>query len=316
VTARAAVRETRWRGEPALALHADGTSAVFLPMLGMTGVSLRSRGREFLATPGGPDALRGGHTLGLPLLAPWANRLALRRFRVGRIDVDLRRRRVHADANGLPIHGLLVGAPGWRVTEQHARGGTATVRAAVEIDARAFPFPHCIEVEHRLTASGLRVSTTIVPTGRRRVPVAFGWHPYLRVGGPRRAWQLELPARTRLALDARGLPTGTAAPERAERAAIATRTFDDLYALGGRRRLALTGADGSSVAVVGDAAYPFAQVWVPPGRPFAALEPMTVPTNALVGGTTPFVEPGDEFTARFRIELDAIRTAGSRARPR
>jgi len=63
------------------------------------------------------------------------------------------------------------------------------------------------------------------------------------------------------------------------------------------------GPDRSSVAVVGDASYPYAQVWVPPGRPFAALEPMTVPTNALVAGFTPFVEPGDAFTARFRIEF-------------
>jgi len=160
------------------------------------------------------------------------------------------------------------------------------------------------------------VSTTIVPTGRRWVPVAFGWHPYLRVGGSRPSWRLELPPRTHLALDARGLPTGVAARERGEQTPIGTRAFDDLYALGRRRRLSLIGPDGSSVAVVGDAGYPFAQVWVPPDRPFAALEPMTVPTNALLSGSTPFVEPGDEFTARFRIELGAIRTGGSPARPR
>ena len=313
MTARAVVRETRWRGEPALALHADGTDAVFLPALGMTGVSLRRGGRQFLATPGGPDALRGGHTLGLPLLAPWANRVSHRRFRVGRVEVDLRGRGVHADANGLPIHGLRVGAPGWRILDQRTRGGTARVRAAIDIDAPVFPFPHRIEVEHQVSAAGLRVSTTIVPTGRRAVPVAFGWHPYLRVGGPRRAWRLELPTRTHLALDARGLPTGATSSERAERALIARRSFDDLYALRSRRRLALTGPDGSSVAIVGDAAYPYAQVWVPPGRPFAALEPMTVPTNALAAGATPMVQPGDAFTARFRIE---VRTGASPARPR
>ncbi len=38
-------------------------------------------GREHLALPGGPAALRNGHTGGLPLLAPWANRLASRRYR-------------------------------------------------------------------------------------------------------------------------------------------------------------------------------------------------------------------------------------------
>jgi galactose mutarotase-like enzyme len=276
---------------------------VFLPALGMTGVSLRRGGHEFLATPGGPAALRGGHTMGLPLLAPWANRLGRRQFRVGRAEVDLRRRRVHVDGNGLPIHGLLVGAGGWRVTHQRARGDAATVRAAVDVDTDAFPFPHRIEVEYRLTAEGLAVATTVVPTGRRRVPVAFGWHPYLRVRGPRRAWTLELPDRTHFALDSRGLPTGATAREGAERAPIASRSFDDLYALGRTRRLALTGPDGSSAAIVGDAAYPYGQVWVPPGQPFAALEPMTVPTNALVAGMTPLAAPGDTFTARFRLDV-------------
>jgi aldose 1-epimerase len=143
--------------------------------------------------------------------------------------------------------------------------------------------------------------------------VAFGWHPYLRVDGPRRAWLLALPARTHLALDGHGLPTGEADDERAERAPIGVRTFDDLFALGRRRGLGLVGREGSSVTVVGDTGYPFAQVWVPPGRPFAALEPMTVPTNALVAGDTPMVAPGDAFTARFRVAISASsRRASSR----
>jgi hypothetical protein len=49
--------------------------------------------------------------------------------------------------------------------------------------------------------------------------------------------------------------------------------------------------------------YSHGQVWVPPGRPFAALEPMTAPTNALVDGTAALVAPGDDFTASFTIGL-------------
>ena len=91
--------------------------------------------------------------------------------------------------------------------------------------------------------------------------------------------------------------------ELAEDDTIGRRTFDDLYALGRDRRLAFTGDDGASVAVQGDARYPFAQVWVPAGMPFAALEPMTVPTNGLVDGTTPLAAPGDAFTARFTLTV-------------
>ena len=51
------------------------------------------------------------------------------------------------------------------------------------------------------------------------------------------------------------------------------------------------------------AGYPYAQVWVPAGRQFAALEPMAAPTNSLGDGTAPLVEPGDSRTARFTLAL-------------
>ena len=40
---------------------------------------------------------------------------------------------------------------------------------------------------------------------------------------------------------------------------------------------------------------------MPAGRTYAALEPMAAPTNALVAGTAPVVEPGDTYTARFTL---------------
>src|SRR6478735_1781715 len=119
----ASIEQHAFRGEPAITLRAGELAATFVPEVGMTGVSLRFRGREHLAVPGGLDALRAGRTAGLPLLAPWGNRLASRRYRAAGVSVDLRGLRLGTDDNGLPIHGLLVGKPGWRVDEQMA-GGT------------------------------------------------------------------------------------------------------------------------------------------------------------------------------------------------
>ena len=104
-------------------------AATFLPDLGMTGVSLRCGGREHLALPGGLAALRAGATLGIPLLAPWANRLAARRYRAAGVDVDLDGLPLGTDGNGLPIHGFLVGRPGWRVGRRTTRAGRAGFRA-------------------------------------------------------------------------------------------------------------------------------------------------------------------------------------------
>jgi aldose 1-epimerase len=298
----AAVEEHRFRSEPALTLRAGDLTATFLPGLGMTGVSLRYHGREHLALPGGLGALRAGRTLGLPLLAPWANRLASRRYRAAGVRVDLRGLRLGTDDHGLPIHGLLVGRGAWRVDATTARAGSAGLRASVAVDAPAFPFPHTIALAVRVRDGALRVDTTITPTGHRSVPVAFGWHPYLRLPGtPRSRWRLELPPRHHLTLDRFGIPTGESTPEPSTAAPIKRRTFDDLYALGRARRLELVAEDGSRVALECGANYPFAQVWVPPGRPFAALEPMAAATNALGGGRAPLVAPGEQLTARFTL---------------
>ena len=197
-----AVEEGRFRGEPAVIVTAGELSATFLPDLGMTGVSLRCHGREHLALPGGLRALRAGAT--------WASRCWHRgptgwgraSYRAAGVDVDLTDLPLGTDTNGLPIHGLLVGKPGWRVDRRSAGRGRAGFRASIDVDAPAFPYPHRIEVsvvahEHRLA-----LDTTVIPTGSRPVPVAFGWHPYLRLPGtPRRQWQLRLPPRTHLALD-------------------------------------------------------------------------------------------------------------------
>ena len=299
------VEEGRFRGEPAVIVTAGALSATFLPDVGLTGVSLRYRGREHLALPGGLHALRTGSTLGLPLLAPWANRLGSRHYRAAGVDVDLAGLPLGTDTNGLPIHGLLVGKPGWRLDRRSAGGARAGFRASIDVDAPAFPYPHRIEVSVVAHDQSLALDTTVIPTGRQRVPVAFGWHPYLRLPGtPRSQWHLRLPSRTHLALDERGLPTGATQSAARENETIGRRTFDDLYLLGRQRRLALVADDDSSITLRCGPGYPYAQVWVPPGRPFAALEPMTAATNSLVEGTTPLVEPGDAFTARFSIALE------------
>jgi galactose mutarotase-like enzyme len=304
VSASAEVVERRFQDAPALELRSGALRAVFVPGVGMTGVSLRRDRREYLALPGGVAALRAGHTAGLPLLAPWANRLSTRRYRAAGVDVDLRRRRLHTDEHGLPIHGLLVGWRDWEVTATSARRDVAHLTATTIVDAPAFPFPHLLEVAVTAQDDELVIDTTIVATGDRKVPAAFGWHPYLRVPGtPRSRWTLRLPPREHLELDELGIPTGTSARQPAEEDTIGRRTFDDLYRLGRDRRLAFIGEDGASVEVQGNPHYPYAQVWVPAGKPFAALEPMAAPTDALVTGNLHLVEPGDAFTCRFSLKV-------------
>jgi galactose mutarotase-like enzyme len=305
VTVRVRAEERTFRGERVIALTSGSTTALFAPGIGMTGVSLRHRGGEHLALPGGLDRLRAGHSAGLPLLAPWANRLAGRRYKVGRHAVDFTGVPVHVDEHGLPIHGLLLGTGDWCVDALTSRRDAASLTASILVDSPAFPFPHRIVVTAIVRDGELRVDTTLVPAGRRAVPVSFGWHPYLRLPGtPRRSWRLRLPARRYLEVDGSGIPTGVCAPAPAEADPIGSRTLDAGYALGRGRTLAITNAAGRSVELHCGPAYSYAQAWVPPAKPFVALEPMTAPVNALVTGEHASVR--EPFTATFTLSFDTL----------
>ena len=296
---------------------AGGLEATFVPAAGMVGASLRDAGDELLwRGPGVRRYARGGTTMGIPLLHPWANRLARDAFVVGQTAVDVSAAGlVQRDDAGLAINGLVGGSPHWRVV-----GGAAL---SAELDAAAqpgllagFPFAHRVRVDVALRDRTLRVSTTLIATGERPVPVAFGFHPYLRLPDiARERWHLELPAMEHLEVDRRGIPTGRSAPVAAEAGALGTRTFDDGYgAVPDGAEFVLAGA-GRRVTVRLDEGYGWAQVFAPPTADVVCFEPMTAPTNALLSGDgLRLLAPGEQHVAVFSIAVE--RSAGPQVRGR
>jgi galactose mutarotase-like enzyme len=288
--------------------------ATFLPDLGMLGVSLRHRGAELLALPGGLDGYRAGRVTGLPLLAPWANRLGSGRYEVDGVAVDLgdfgdaghlRALGLHTDEHGLPIHGTMTAQPGWQVARIDRRSLVTRFDFGTRPDLLAsFPFPHLLRMAVTVEASTLTVTTTLAPTTDRPVPVAFGYHPYLRLPGVRREdVGLRLPPRRHLELDGRSIPTGAGHDEPAEDEPLGDRTFDEHYELGDDRRLAVRGGGRRVTVTVGDG-YRWAQVFAPPAADFVCLEPLTAPINALVDGGYTLVRPGGSYTAEFTVRVE------------
>ena len=156
--------------------------------------------------------------MGIPLLYPWANRLGRSRFTVaGReVNLDAVTPPLRRDGQGLPMHGQLSGIGGWQVT-RHDGGVLAATFAFGEAGGLtdAFPFPHTLTIEATLDAGTLTIATTVDADAGGPVPIAFGYHPYLRLPGvDRAAWEVEVPVREALSLDDRMLPTGERVPAR------------------------------------------------------------------------------------------------------
>jgi aldose 1-epimerase len=271
--------------------------AAFAPEVGMVGCSLTDDGEELLGQRGGLEAYRErGSTFGIPLLYPWANRLA------GEVSSELVRR----DANGLPIHGLLAAYPGWELHDRTTDWLSARLDWTAHPDLMAaFAWPHELVIEVELAEDALTIATIVRATGDEPVPIAFGWHPYLTLPSlPREDCEVALPVRSRAELDDRGLPTGRVEPVEVETAPLGDRTYDDLFPELADPPVFSLAAGGRRVEVELGEGYPLAQVYAPPGEAYICFEPMTAPTNALVSGDRlRSLPPGESFRAQFTIRV-------------
>src|SRR4051812_22832839 len=139
--------------------------------------SLRDAGEELLGRRDGVEAyVERGRWMGVPLLHPWANRLAAWEYEALGRRVELEPLAgavvVRDRKTGLPIHGVLPRP--WTVVE----AGDARVVAELRGDEPAFPFPHTMRIEAELSERTLRIATTLEALDGE-VPVAFGFHPWL-----------------------------------------------------------------------------------------------------------------------------------------
>jgi galactose mutarotase-like enzyme len=309
------IGETTYEGYPALTLRSpDGLEATYAPGVGMVGCSLRHDGDELLGQRGGLARYEAtGSTFGIPLLHPWANRLAGFSYEATgrRVELDRGSPLLHLDPHGLPIHGALAASPHWQVAETAADDHVARLEATLDFGAHPellelFPFPHELRMDVRLAGTSLRVDTTVRPTTDAPVPVAFGYHPYLRLPNvPRAEWRIELPVNRRLKLDEHMIPTGESEPaDEPAGQPLDDRGFDDGYAdLDEPAVFALAGG-GRRIELRFGAGYPFAQVYAPPDQDLIAYEPMTAPANALQSGwQLPVAAPGTAFAADFELRV-------------
>ena len=176
-------------------------------------------GHNILRTPfSSVDEFRAKPGLnGVPLLAPFANRLdELAFYANGRkynFDMEL------GNVRGpIPIHGFITNAADWKLVEARADARAAWVTSKLEFYRhpefmKQFPFAHTITMTYRLENGMLEVRTRLENLSSEPMPVAIGFHPYFQLtDSSRDEWTLSVGAKTHWILAANKIPTGETQP--------------------------------------------------------------------------------------------------------
>jgi len=184
--------------------------------VGMMAYEMKVKGQDVLRFPfksiddfkAKPSGLHG-----IPLLAPWANRLDEQAFYANgkRYAFDMQLGNV---TGAIPIHGFMSRTDQWQVVDVKADGKAAWVTSRLDTSKQSdwmkqWPFAHTIDVTYRLQDGTLEVLTKVTNQASEPMPVSLGWHPYYQLtDSPREEWTVTIPARTRWLLDYRKVPTG------------------------------------------------------------------------------------------------------------
>jgi aldose 1-epimerase len=154
---------------------------------------------------------------GIPLLAPFANRLDETAFYANgkKYNFDMELGNVRGP---IPIHGYLTGAKDWKMVEVKADGNAAWVTNQLDFYRnpqwmQQFPFAHTLTMTYRLQDGVLEVRTRIDNLSVEPMPVAIGFHPYFQLtDSSREDWTLSVAAKTRWLLAQNKIPTGETEP--------------------------------------------------------------------------------------------------------
>ena len=275
------------------------TVVSLLPSSGNVTFEMRVRGHNVLRFPyQSVDDFRARDVrgmVGIPFLAPWANRLDEHAFYANgrRYAFDMGIGNIRGE---LPIHGFLTTTDRWRVVEVAADARAAWVTSRLEFYKdpawmKQFPFAHTIEMTHRVAGGVLEIATRIENLSFEAMPVAVGFHPYFELSDSARdEWTISVGAKTRWVLAPGKVPTGETEP--------IERLFPDPHAVplqeyelddvldhferdgSGRAAMSVAGKRQRLTVMFGPK-FKAAVVYAPRNRNFICFEPMAGITDSM-----------------------------------
>jgi aldose 1-epimerase len=154
---------------------------------------------------------------GMPLLAPFANRLDETAFYANgtKYNFDLELGNVRGP---IPGTGFVNGSKAWQLVEFKADGKSAWVTCKLDFYRipqymKQFPFAHTIAITYRVSDGALEVHTRLDNLSAEPMPAVIGYHPiYELPDGNRDDWTVSVDAKTHWIEIPQRLPTGETQP--------------------------------------------------------------------------------------------------------
>ena len=178
---------------------------------------------------------------GMPLLAPFANRLDETAFYANgkKYNFDLELGNVRGP---IPSTGYVNGSKAWQLVEFKADQKSAWVTCKLDFYKipqfmKQFPFAHTITMTYRVSDGALEVHTRLDNLSTEPMPVVIGYHPIFELpDGNRDDWTVSVDAKTHWIEIPQRLPTGETQPIEnffnADRQAIQLKNYaliDDVF---------------------------------------------------------------------------------------
>jgi aldose 1-epimerase len=305
------------------------TVVSIVPSNGNAAFEMKVKGKDVLLCPyaSAAEFPKARGVIGIPFLAPWANRLDEPAFYANgkRYILNLGLGNVRAGSDNHPNHGFLTNASEWQLTEIKADAHAAWVTSRLEFYRQPdwmaqFPFAHTIEMTYRLENGTLEVHTVLHNMSAEPMPVSIGFHPLLQVNdAPRDEWTFSIGARTHWILTPQNIPTGETQPiERLlpnpRNASLKGLTLDDVFTslirdASGYATMWVQGKSEKVEVAIGPN-YKAVVVYTPSGPrdKIICFEPMAGISDALnlaqkgIYKELQYIPPGENWQESFRIK--------------
>lgn len=276
------------------------TSVSIAPSIGNIAFEMKVKDANLLRFPYPSAAAfrRKPQMCGIPLLAPWADRLDEAAFHANGRKYNFNRNlgNVRVDGAGYPIHGFLTLTGDWELLRLESGSSQASVTSRLDVWRRPewmaqFPFAHTIEMTHVLRDGVLEVRTRVENRSAETMPLSIGYHPFFQItDAPRRDWMAGLGAKREWTVNKDLLPTGRTRPLREliatpQEFVLAGRDFDngfdDLIRDADGRATFWVKGKRQKIEVLFGPRYITGEIYSPSDSDFVCFEPMTAINNGL-----------------------------------